>query len=327
MCFVLCLILFAGCGSGSERAGSSGRKQITIAVSPLLGSAAIYIAHEKGYFKDEGLDAALQIHPSGQLSLCAVLSGKADFAAVAETPIAYAAVGGKPFAVVATISQIERGTLIVARKDRGISKTSDLKGKRIGVAPGTTGDFFLHIYLATSYINSKEIRRVDLPSEAVVSALLAGDVDAVSTWAPQTTALEDKLGGNAVVLDEPGLYVLTWNLVVAKDLTRDDPDAIVRALRAIVRANRFIAEQPVEARAVTARNMGSPVAAVEREWADSKPMAVLNQSLILQLEDEARWILERSATGQEVPNFLDFIDAKGLKTVVPDAVQIVERRE
>ncbi|RPJ61409.1 MAG: ABC transporter substrate-binding protein [Acidobacteria bacterium] len=152
MSFVLCIILFAGCQSGPNRTGS---KQTTIAVSPLLGSAAIYVAHEKGYFKDEGLDAALQIHASGQLSLQAVLSGKADFGAVAETPIAYAAVGGKPFSVVATISQIERGTLIVARKDRGILQAGDLKGKRVGVAPGTTGDFFLHIYLTTSYINPK----------------------------------------------------------------------------------------------------------------------------------------------------------------------------
>jgi ABC-type nitrate/sulfonate/bicarbonate transport system substrate-binding protein len=327
VCIVLCFILFAGCEHGPERAESSGRKQITIDVSPSLGSAALYIAHEKGYFKDEGLEAALQTHASGRLSLQAVLAGEADFAAVAETPIASAAVDGKAFAVVATISEIERAMLIVSSKDRGISQAVDLKGKRIGVAPGTTGDFFLHIYLTTSYVNPKEVRIVDLPSEEVVNALLTGKVDAVSTWSPQTIELQDKLGGNAAVLDEPGLYSLTWNLVVRTDFTRSDPDAIVRVLRAVVRANRFIAEQPDEARAVTARNIGADVAAVEREWADCKSLAVLTQSLILQLEDQARWMLKRDSVGKEVPNFLDFIHTKGLKTVAPDAVQIVERQE
>jgi NitT/TauT family transport system substrate-binding protein len=324
---VFCIILFAGCGRDPGGAGSRDRKKITIDVSPLLGSAALYIAHEKGYFQEEGLEATLQIHASGQLSLQAVLAGEADFAAVAETPIAYAAVGGRPLAVVATISRIERATLIVARKDRGISQAADLKGKKIGVVPGTAGDFFLHIYLTTSYIDPKEVRIVSLPPDEVVNALLAGAVDAVSTWSPQTIALQDQLGGNAVILDEPGLYTLTWNLVVARDFTRRDPDAIVRVLRAIVRANRFIARQPEEARAVTARNLGADLAAVEREWANCKPTAVLDQDLILDLEDQARWILKKEAVGKEVPNFLEFIDTRGLRTVAPDAVRMVEGRE
>jgi len=321
------IALLAGCQSGPERSASSARKQVTIAVSPLLGSTAIYVADEKGYFRQEGLDATLQRHASGQMSLQAVLSGKADFAAVAETPIAYAAVEGKPLAVVATIAEIDRAALIVARKDRGISQGVDLKGKKVGVAPGTSGDFFLHIYLMTSYIDPKQVSTVNLPSEQIVNALLSGKVDAVSTWSPLTMALQEKLGGNAVLLDEPGLYTLTWNLVVTRDLARRDPDSIVRVLRAIVRANRFIAERPGEAQAITARNIGTEVADVAKEWADCKPTASLDQSLILDLEDQARWIVKREAVGIEVPNFLDFIDTTGLRVVVPDAVQIVERRE
>lgn len=324
---VLALALFAGCQSRSERDGSSAPKHVTIAVSPLLGSAAIYVAHEKGYFKDEGLDVGLQIHPSGQSSLQAVFSGEAEFAPVAETPIAYAAVERKPLEIIATLAEIDRGVLIVARKDRGISQAVDLKGKKIGVAPGTAGDFFLHIYLTTSYIDPKEVSIVNLPPEEVVSALLAGDVDAVSTWSPQTIALQNKLGSNAVVLDYPGLYTMTWSLVVTRDLARRDADAIVRVLRALVRANRFMADQPDEAQAITARNIRADVAAVEKEWADTKPTVSLDQGLILDLEDQARWIVKREATGKEVPNFLDFIDTKGLTTVAPDAVQIVERRE
>lgn len=327
LCVVLCTILFAGCGRGSQGA-ADGLKKITFNVSPLLGSAAIYVAHEKGYFEDEGLDVALERYASGQSSLQAVLSGNGEFSAVAETPIAYAAVRGKALAVVATIAKIERASLIVARKDRSISQAADLKGKKIGAVPGTTADFFLHVYLTTSYIDPKEVHLVDLRSEAIVPALLAGDVDAVSTWSPLTIALQDKLGDNAVILDEPGLYALTWNLVVTRDLLRLDPDAIVRVLRAIIRANRFITEQPDEARAVTARNIGADIAAVARQWADTKPTAVLDQDLILDLEDQARWILKREAVvGQQIPNFLDFIDTSALRTVAPDAVRIVERQK
>ncbi|MFO7460478.1 MAG: NrtA/SsuA/CpmA family ABC transporter substrate-binding protein, partial [Desulfatiglandales bacterium] len=189
----------AGCSGEGERHSPKEHVNTVIAVTPWPASAGLYVAQEKGYFKDEGLDVAFHSYISGHLGLDAAISGKAHFVTVGDTPIARAVIEGKPVAVVATLCEINRAVLIVARKDRGILSPEDLRGKRIGVVVGTTADFFLNIFLTTSYIPRTEVRIVGLETEEVVNALARGEVDAVSTWFPHTLAASDRLGDKGIV--------------------------------------------------------------------------------------------------------------------------------
>ena len=321
------VVIFAflvGCSGGPPDAPAKAKKNVRVAVTPWPASASLYIAQEKGYFRDEGLEATLKDYASGHLGLADVVEGKADFAVAADTPIARAAVRGKPVSVVGTVCEIERAILIIARKDRGISAPGDLRGKTIGVIAGSASEFYLHIYLTTAYIHPKSVRIVDLAPGQVVPALLSGEVDAVSAWAPHTTVLQDKLGRNAVVLHEPGLYTMSWNIVSSTDLTQHDPETIARFLRAILRADRLIAERPAEARAITAKECGMDVAAVEREWSNCDFTTHLDQSLILNLEDQSRWMTGKTAGNKrKTPNIMSHVYTKGLLAVHPGAVRIV----
>jgi ABC-type nitrate/sulfonate/bicarbonate transport system substrate-binding protein len=320
---LIIVFLMAGCSRKEEQDFSKQKEKITIAVTSWPASASVYVAHEKGYLKDEGLDATLLPYLSGHLGLDAVFSGKADLATAGETPIARAVIDGKPLAVIATVCRIDRAILIIGRKDRGISMRDDLRGRRIGVVAGTTADFFLHIYLATSYIDPKDVRVVNLATDKVVDALLNGEVDAVSTWAPHTVLLRDKLGDNAVVLHDPSLYTMTWNIVATQDFVKKNPECIRRLLRAIVSANQFISEKPSETRAICSRHIGADSPLFEREWTDYAFTVELDQGLVLNLEDQARWISKRRGFGdRNAINFMNFIDADGLKAVKPEAVTI-----
>ncbi|MBI2872373.1 MAG: ABC transporter substrate-binding protein [Chloroflexi bacterium] len=309
----------AGCGGGALKSA----EKVTIGVVPWPASASLYIADEKGYFRDEGLDITLYSYASGHLGLADVLAGKADLAAAGDTPIARAALDGKPLAVVVTLSEIDRAILIIARKDRGISVADDLKGKRIGVVSGTTADFFLHVYLATSYISLQDIQVVNLEADKLVDALLSGEVDAVSTWSPHTLVLRDQLGSNARVLDDPGLYTMTWDIVATQEFSKSNPERIKRFLRAVVRANSFITEHPDEARAISAKYIGADSPLYEQEWNDYRFTARLDESLILNLEDQARWMVKAEAgSAQRRPNFLDLIYTEGLKAAQPEGIGI-----
>lgn len=319
------LINVTGCGYRKEQTTSKQNMQkITFAVSSWPASAPLYIAYDKGYFRDEGLDVTLQSYISGHLGLAAVFSGKADVAVAGDTPIARAALDGKTFAVIATIAEITQAIQIIARKDRGISMPANLRGKKIGLVAGTTADFFLHIYLATSYINPQNVKIVDLPPERVVSALLNGEVDAVSTWSPYTIMLREKLGSDAVILEDPSIYRMTWNVVAAREFIRNHPEHVEKLLRAIVRANEFIATNPAETRVISSRHIGADSDLFENEWKNYHFTAVLDQSFILNLEDQARWMFKKqdNTPSTNVPNFVDFMYGNGLKAVEPGAVNI-----
>ena len=50
----------------------------------------------------------------------------------------------------------------------------------------------------------------------------------------------------------------------------------------------------------------------------------LDQSLILAMEDEARWVIDNDPTTEkQVPDFLEYIHADGLAAVKPGAVNII----
>jgi NitT/TauT family transport system substrate-binding protein len=316
----------AGCTPKEEQSASKQLEKITIAVTPWPASAPIYVAHEKGYFRDEGLDVTLHSYISGHLGLDAVLSGKVDLATCGDTPIARAVADGKPVAVVATIAEIDRAIRIIARKDRAISRPNDLRGKKIGLVRGTTADFFLHTYLAVAYIDPKDVRVVNVATDKLVDALLKGEVDAVSTWSPFTLVLLERLGSNALVLDQPNIYIMTWNIAVTQRFAKNSPERIKKFLRAIVRANRFIKEHPDEARTISAKHIGTDSPLYEREWSDYDFAAKLGQSLILNLEDQARWMInEEVGSDRKFPDFMDFIYTDILKAVRPGAVTIAGR--
>jgi NitT/TauT family transport system substrate-binding protein len=313
----------AGCSREGGEDASGKREKIILAVVPWPGSASLFVAHENGYFRDEGLDVTYHSFISGHLGLDAVLSGQADFATAGDTPVAQAAVEGKPVRVIATLCEIDCAILVIARKDRGIFSAKDLAGKRVGVAKGTTADFFLHILLTTSYVPPGEVQVINLAPNKVVDALVSGELDAISTWYPYTITAMDKLGDNAVILDDQTGYRMTWNMVTSEEFVARNPQRIKKVLAAIVKANEFIRDRPGEARTICSKYNGTGKPISEREWKSYNFSAALNESLILNLEDQARWMIKSGVGGNKVPNFMNFIYTDSLRAVQLEAVGII----
>ena len=317
------LVGFLACDTKNRQNEQSQNEKITVADSTWLGSTALYVALKKGLFKEEGLDVSFRPCSSGHLGLAEALKGDVDLATEADTPIARAAIKGEPVAIVATIAEINRAILIIARKDHGISMAKDLSGKIIGVTRGSSAEFFLHIFLATSYIDPASVRIVDVEAERIEDVLQKGEVDAVCTWSPHTNNLQDKLGDNAVTLYEPDIYTMTWNISGSRSWIEANPQRVKKFLMAIVKANRFIAEKPGEALAISSKYIGSDSPLLKKEWPDYNFVVKLDQSLILTLEDQARWMIKNSGgRNKKLPDFLNLIYSSGLKAAQPEMISI-----
>jgi ABC-type nitrate/sulfonate/bicarbonate transport system substrate-binding protein len=312
------LFMSAGCAP----ARPAQLERTTIAVFDWPGSEAVYVAYEKGYFRDEGLDVVLQPYLSGAVALDAALAGKADFATVADTPVVSAVIRGKPATIMATICSNDRAFMIVARKDAGISSVVDLRGKRVGMTAGTANEFFLFTYLVTSHIDPKDVKITDMSVDRGLEALLNGGLEAMSMSLPSSAVARNKLGNNAVVLSAPGIYAMTFNIAASQEFATSNPERIRKLLRAIIRANAAIDSGAVDPGSVSAKYIGVDSALYEREWSDFHCSVTLNQGLLLNLEDQARWMLKAAGGGGPMPNFLDHIYTKALAELHPDAVTI-----
>jgi len=316
------LLILAISACASPPAPPAPKMKVTIAATTLPSSAAVYVAHEKGYFRAEGLDDEVRLYGAGRLALEAALERKVDVAMVAETPIVGAVLRRRTPHVIATVCEIDGANVIVGRKDRGIKTAHDLIGKRIGVFVGTSSDFFLHIYLVTSDVDPKAVTVVPLTTDNLVSSLVSGKVDAIAAFAPYTFQSQDRLGTNATVLGQPGLYTTFWKVATSREFARRRSDALVAFLRAIRRANLSIAAHPTEAQRITARWTGISLANIRRTWSTYHWTLELEQPLLLALEDESRWMSSESTT----PDFLRYLDGAPLKRVEPGAVRLIEPR-
>lgn len=124
------------------------REKVAIGVGSFLLSAPIIIAREKGFIADEGLDMTFKQYSFGKKAMEAMFAGEVDIATVAETPIVFNSFIRDDFIVFATFVYSYNDSKVLGRKDQGVSKPEDLKGKKLGITAKTSTHFFAHIYLA-----------------------------------------------------------------------------------------------------------------------------------------------------------------------------------
>jgi NitT/TauT family transport system substrate-binding protein len=318
----LVVIGLASIYTGCERKKTGNEEKVTIAVSTQPISAPVYIAYAKGYFDREGLKVALQPFWTGKDALASVLKGAAHFGTVAETPIMFAGLKGENFLIIATVADSNKYAKIVARKDRGIKVPEDLRGRKVGVSMGTNAEYFLDTFLTFYRIPQEQVRIVPMKPLDMAEALVKGDIDAAVTWNPHAAKQQKLLGANAITLENESIYKVYWNIVAAQDFVKAHPETVKKLLRGLIQAQHYIEHNPEDTQKIMAEYVGQDAATLGDFNFDVR----LSQSLIISLEDQARWAVRKRLTdAKDMPNFLHLVYTGGMEVVAPDSVFIVHK--
>jgi ABC-type nitrate/sulfonate/bicarbonate transport system substrate-binding protein len=296
--------------------------KITIAEGSQPIAALIYIANEKGYFKDEGLNVELKPFATGKLCLDAVIGGGADYATVAETPIMHAAFSDQPIKVVATIHRAKENTFCIANKTKGINTPADLKGKTIAVPIGTNAEYALSKFLTANGLKSSDIKKVNLSPPEMIGPIAKGNVDAVVAWQPHIGRCEAALGKDGMRFSFASLYTETYNLVTNRILAEDKSDVTVKILKALDRANNFLHANPEESIGIVARRLGMDRVELEKIWPIYNFGLDLKPSLIDVLESEAQWAVDEGQHDKKDILMKNFVSTTALRKVLKDSVFI-----
>lgn len=285
----------------------------------------LYIADVEGFFEDEGLAMQFEHHTSGKAALNSVLEGKADLGISAETPIVQSVLNGEEFYLFARVFTADNTEALLARKDHGISKPQDLKGKKIGVTLGTSGEFSMDQLLLVNNIGRDEIQAINTKPEDMLSLITSGKVDAGLTWQPHLNEIQKKLGANALTICGGELvYTFKFNAVAKKDFVHKNPGIIEKTLRALVKAEDFAKKNPQATNEIIANTLHLDESSL-KEYLDVNTLEItLNQPIILALEQQTKWVIKKNLTdATEVPNYLDYIYMDALEKVKPEAATII----
>jgi NitT/TauT family transport system substrate-binding protein len=217
----------------------------TIGVLRLSSSAPVFIAEDKGYFRDAGLNIELKFFDAAQPIAVATTSGDVDFGVTAFTAGLYNLAGKGTLKVIGGMSREKAGYPLIGyfaspkAYDAGLKSPKDLAGKRIAVTQvGSSFHYSLGL-LADKYgFKLSDVRIVPLQSLSNASAALKGEtVDAALL--PVSTARKLMDDGGAKLLGWVGDET-PWQLgaVFASPKTLANKALVTKVLAALDRADR-----------------------------------------------------------------------------------------
>ncbi|KWV56817.1 ABC transporter substrate-binding protein [Bradyrhizobium macuxiense] len=229
--------------SGVARA--DGLLKAKIGVLRLSSSAPVFIAQDKGYFRDAGLEVELKFFDAAQPIAVATTSGDVDVGITAFTAGLYNLAGKGTLKVIGGMSREKAGYPLIGyfasnnAYAAGLKTPKDLAGKRVAVTQvGSSFHYSLGL-LADKYgFKLSDVKVVPLQSLSNAAAALKGEtVDAALLPASTARTLMDSNGAKLLgwVGDET-----PWQLgaVFASPKTLTNAPLVTKLLAALVRADR-----------------------------------------------------------------------------------------
>lgn len=297
---------------------------LTVAVPMQTSAAAVMVAQERQLFQRHGLTVSLKSFLIGKQALEAVLDGQADLALVADVPFVQAVLRGKQIAALATVFESRKAMAIFGHAASGIGGVTSLGGKRVGTVAGTNAEYFLDNLLDAHGIARATVSTVYLEPGHLSEALAEGRVDAVTAWNPDLARLEAQYGKAGVTIFGEDFFVYRFLLVGKTSYLDSHPEQVGRILATFQEGNGLIRAEPAQARALLGRWLAIAPALLARAFNPDDYVLTLDQSLLLALSDQARWLRAKQSTGQQaVPDFLESIRAEPLTALAPAANKLI----
>lgn len=235
---LLLLPALAACGGGDDSADEPVQVDIALDWFPWAQHSALYLAEERGYFEDEGLEVDLHVPANPEDGLRLVASGEEDFAISYQADVLLARSEDLPVVSVAALVQHPLNS-VMSLEESGIERPADLEGKQIGYAGLPSDEALIQSVLAADGLTLDDVELVNVGFE-LARSLVSGQVDAVigAYWVYETFQIEQESGDEVSVMPltdwgVPDYYELV--LVASEETVEERGDMIEDLLRAIIR--------------------------------------------------------------------------------------------
>jgi NitT/TauT family transport system substrate-binding protein len=201
-----------------------------------------------------------------------------------------------------------------------------IKRQKVGATRGSSGHFYLGLFLTHNGLKLYEIEVIDITAAELPQVLADGRVDAICTWEPNILNAKKLLWADAILITLTGrvrIFREDFYFVPNRNFAEHNPEALRRFLKTIEKGNDLIKENKDEAITIVSQRLKMERGLVASVRDDFEFQLVLDQSILITLEDEARWVVENNLTDKtEVPNYLDYVYIDALEEVKPEAVMI-----
>ncbi|MFJ8234497.1 ABC transporter substrate-binding protein [Ureibacillus sp. NPDC094379] len=233
------MFLLSACGKQELQEVKVGEVTRSIFYAPQ------YVAIEKGFFEEEGLNVDLATIAGGDKTMTALLSGGIDVALVgSETSIYVTAQGANdPIKNFAQLTQTD-GTFLVSREkienfSWDMLKDSTFLGQRKGGMPQMAGEFVLKKHDIDPQADLELIQNIDFAN--VSTAFASGTGDFVQLFEPTASVFEQEGVGHIVASFGEESGHLPYTVFMTKDsFINENSEVVEKFTRAIKKAQDWV---------------------------------------------------------------------------------------
>ncbi|MQA84332.1 MAG: PhnD/SsuA/transferrin family substrate-binding protein [Streptosporangiales bacterium] len=301
----------AGAAASGETSGEGEPTTVTVGTLPLASAAPLYLAREKGFFREQGIEVKPQLTQGGAEVAAGVQSGSFDFGYAGVIPILIAKAKGLPVKIVGTTDDQgkdaqEADVITVARKGSDIRTARDLEGATVGVnSLKGVAEVVIKTSVEKDGGDPSKVKLLEVPIPEMVTSLESEGIDAAFIPEPfQLQALQDgaRIIENASyqAVDprgfELGIYIASDQYVA------ENRDVVQRFMAALDRATEYAAAHPEEVRNTISTYTEIPPEVIDKIKLPRWDSELRRESVQLQAE-----LTKRYGIVEELPNLDELI--------------------
>ena len=219
-----------------------------------VGYGPMFLARDKGFFKENGLDVELRIIEDAAIYMAAIAAGELDGNASTLDEIMKYRSSEFCFKAVAALDDSHGGDGVLVRED--VTSLKDLKGQQIGMNEGSVSQFWFNILLTREGMTEKDLQITNMTADDAAAAFIAGQIPAAVTWEPHLSLVRSKKQGKVLIdsAETPGVIVDVVALTC--DYIKNNPKDVEAFNKGLFKAVEFIKTNPDEAYAIMAKGVG-----------------------------------------------------------------------
>jgi NitT/TauT family transport system substrate-binding protein len=225
---------------------------VSLRLDWVIGSehAPIFVARDKGFFKEEGIDVNLLAGEGSTVVVKLVGNKSNDFGYATADQVLMAHAKGLPIVTTAVVLQSTPGCIIYP-KSKPITKLEDLYGKRLGTQIKSVVDKQWEAVARMNKIDRSKI--TEIPSDrAVAQGIIGGTLDAAVAFFFNDGLLMEARGTPTgwLMFSDLGLKSYSTSLTVHEDLVKQNPGLVRRFTKAFMKGWTYSKQNPDEALAL-----------------------------------------------------------------------------
>ena len=195
------------------------------------------IADDQKYWQAEGLVPEIKVFTNGPIQIQAIGAGSLDFGAIGPGALWLPASGRTKVIAVNLLTFSDR---VIAQP--GITTLQDLRGKKVGVPQGTSGEMILRLALAKAGMAITDVDVVPMDPSTIVAAFSSNQIAGAGLWYPLVEVIKRRLPNLRELANDEEFYPGTSfinTFIGRNDLLASDPSLVTRFVRVLKRAMDF----------------------------------------------------------------------------------------